>query len=157
MALPASRRSGDRSGGCLCGAIRYRLLSEPTDAGYCHCRMCQLASGAPVVAFATVPRADYLLERGEPARRRSSQVGERWFCSDCGSPMAMVVSHAPGTIDFTLATLDDCLDLPPSFHIWRQSRIGWFDTIDALPRHERSRPQTMAVRPELAKAEPIRA
>lgn len=107
------------------------------------------------MVLATIPRADYLLERGEPARRKSSEVGERWFCPDCGSPMAMVLSYAPGKIDFTVATLDDLLDLPPSFHIWRESRIGWFDTIDALPRHERSRPQAMAARP--AQAEPIRA
>ena len=37
-------------GGCLCGTIRYRLMSEPVDPGYCHCRMCQRFSGAPVMA-----------------------------------------------------------------------------------------------------------
>ena len=134
----------ERSGGCLCGAIRYRLLSEPYDAGYCHCRMCQLTSGAPVMAFASVPRADFLLEKGQLACRRSSESGERWFCGDCGSPIAMIVDYAPDEIDFTVVTLDDSIDLPPRFHIWRESRIGWFDTVDALPRHERSRPETAA-------------
>src|SRR6202035_3322444 len=47
-----------RTGRCLCGAVRYKLESAPFDAGYCHCRICQLASGAPVMAFATVPRND---------------------------------------------------------------------------------------------------
>ena len=42
--------SGDLVGGCLCGAVRYRA-ARMARAGLCHCRMCQKASGAPVVAF----------------------------------------------------------------------------------------------------------
>lgn len=136
----------DRSGGCLCGAIRYRLLSEPYDAGYCHCRMCQLTSASPVMLFASIPRADLRFDRGDPARRRSSAFGERWFCRDCGSPIAMAVDYAPDEIDIAIVTLDEQIDLPPTFHIWRESRIGWFDTIDALPRHERERPAVTARR-----------
>ena len=41
-------------GGCLCGAVRYRLEGPPLHADYyCHCRMCQRAAGAPVVAWGT--------------------------------------------------------------------------------------------------------
>ncbi|ATE64293.1 GFA family protein [Rhizorhabdus dicambivorans] len=137
------------NGRCLCGAIRYRVLSEPFDAGYCHCRMCQRFSGAPVMAYASIPRDDLLFETGEPVRRRSSDIGERWFCGDCGSSLAMVVDDAPDLVDLALATLDDPIALPPNFHIWRESRIGWFDTIDALPRHEQARPRTERLRVSL--------
>lgn len=129
-------------GGCLCGAIRYRLASKPVNPGYCHCRMCQRFSGAPVMAFASLPLADFRIEKGDPARKRSSDFGERWFCRDCGSSLAMRVDHAPDMIDFAMASLDDPTWLPPAFHIWRESRIGWFDTIDALPRHEGARPES---------------
>jgi hypothetical protein len=37
-------------GGCLCGAVRYRLNGEIEESAYCHCRTCQRQSGAPVVA-----------------------------------------------------------------------------------------------------------
>ena len=129
-------------GGCLCGTVRYRLHEEPFDAGYCHCRMCQRAAGAPVLAFASVPLGAFELTAGEPKRRRSSSFGERWFCGDCGMQIAMRVDHQPDTIDFTLPSLDDPERVRPEFHIWSKSRIGWFDTSDDLPRHERFRPDT---------------
>ena len=36
-------------GGCLCGAVRYRISAAPSHTDYCHCRMCQRSTGAPVV------------------------------------------------------------------------------------------------------------
>jgi hypothetical protein len=122
-------------GGCGCGAVRYRLEAEPFDAGYCHCTVCRRSSGAPVLAFATVPLDKFLVVKGEPAKRRSSSFGERWFCRDCGAQLAMHVDHQPDTIDFTLASLDDPQIIAPAFHIFTADRIGWFETADALPRH----------------------
>jgi hypothetical protein len=36
----------------------------------------------------------------------------------------------------TIASLDDPSQVAPEYHIWRGSRIDWFDTTDRLPRHE---------------------
>jgi hypothetical protein len=55
-----------REGGCLCGAVRYRIEALPTDIAYCHCRMCQKASGAPAMAWATVPASAFAWTRGRP-------------------------------------------------------------------------------------------
>jgi hypothetical protein len=129
------------TGGCACGAVRYRLASAPFDAGYCHCSMCRRAAGAPVLAFATVPLADFIMS-GEPRRRRSSSFGERWFCGDCGTQLAMHVDHQPDTIDFTVASLDSPERVQPEFHIFFDSRVAWFDTRDACVRHGGFRPDT---------------
>jgi hypothetical protein len=142
-------------GGCACGAVRYRLASEPFDAGYCHCRICQLTSGAPVMAFATVPRDDMVFT-AEPAKRDSSEFGQRWFCGECGTPLAMLVRHQPHTIDFPIATLDRPAAVPPGFHIWAGSRIDWFDTSDTLERHERFRPDTVGLDDKAAAGAPVR-
>ena len=128
-------------GGCLCGAVRYRLASEPFEAGYCHCATCRRATGAPVVAFGTVPFEDFQVS-GNPRHRRSSGFGERWFCTECGTQIAMHVDHQPDTIDFTIATLDDPEYLRPQFHIFFGSRIEWFDTADRMPRYYSFRPDT---------------
>ena len=142
-------------GGCLCGAVRYRLASEPFEAGYCHCAICRRSTGAPVVAFGTVPFDDFQVT-GNPCRRRSSDFGERWFCRDCGTPLAMLVTHQPDTIDFTIATLDRPEAAIPEFHIWTQSRIAWFDTRDDLPRHRRFRPETVGLTDAVAAGAPAR-
>jgi hypothetical protein len=129
-------------GGCACGAVRYRIVAAPKDAGYCHCSLCRRASGAPVVAFATVPFDSFQVTSGNPRRRRSSDFGERWFCAECGTQLAMHVDHQPDTIDFTIASLDKPDAVTPGFHIFLGSRIGWFDCADALERYLHFRPNT---------------
>jgi hypothetical protein len=46
-------------GGCLCGKLRFRVTAPMLESGYCHCRMCQKNSGAPVVAWVTFPAASF--------------------------------------------------------------------------------------------------
>jgi hypothetical protein len=130
------------TGGCLCGAVRYRLASAPYDAGWCHCRTCQLNSGAPAMAFASVAAADWRVEQGEPRRVKSSSFGHRLSCGACGTPLAMRVDHQPETFDFSIATLDEPGRIAPGFHIFWASKVPWFEPGDALPRHDRFRPGT---------------
>jgi hypothetical protein len=132
------------SGGCACGAVRYALKSAPFDAGWCHCRICQLNSGAPAMAFASVRSGDLVFVQGEDQVRTfpSSTFGHRLFCGACGTPIAMEVNHQPETIDFSIATLDEPDAVAPGFHIFWASRIAWFNPGDALPRHDRFRPDT---------------
>ena len=128
------------NGGCLCGAVRYALRMTPTTVGYCHCSLCRRASGAPVLVFATVPRAKFAFVRGAPRCHASTSFGRRWFCGDCGTQLCMQVDHEPDTTDVTVASLDRASDVAPTFHIWHGSRLPWFETTDAWPRHSASRP-----------------
>jgi hypothetical protein len=122
-------------GGCLCGAVRYRISAEPIDAGYCHCRLCQRSTGAPVVSWLNMASEAFAWTRGEPAVYRSSPEAERLFCPICGTQMAFRVIAEPHLLDVTLASLDDPEVVRPDHHIWTASRIAWFDTRDDLPRH----------------------
>ena len=132
------------TGGCACGAVAYELGSRPWDAGWCHCRTCQLVSGAPAMVFATVPVPDLVFARGEDKLRtfKSSSFGHRVFCGECGTPLLMKVYHQPETVDLTVATLDDPDAVLPGFHIFYGSKIAWFEPGDDLPRHDKFRPDT---------------
>ncbi|HVM37273.1 MAG TPA: GFA family protein [Sphingomicrobium sp.] len=131
-------------GGCMCGSVRYELSSEPFDCGWCHCRTCQLTSGAPAMVFASVPDGHLVWTRGGELVRRvhSSSFGHRSFCGACGTPFLMQVDHQPETVDFSVATLDRPDAVSPGFHIFWGSKVAWFDPGDALPRHDRFRPHT---------------
>jgi hypothetical protein len=130
----------EQTGGCLCGAIRYRVTAPLSDCGYCHCRMCQRASGAPVLVFASVPDSAFDVTSGSPCKHRSSPYAERWHCRDCGTQLAMRTDHEPGEIDIAVVTLDNPALTRPQFHIWRESALAWFDTADELKRYPRARP-----------------
>jgi hypothetical protein len=136
--------SGAITGGCACGTVRYALHSQPFDAGWCHCRICQRVSGAPAMVFATVPAGDMRFIAGAERVRilRSSRFGRRRFCGACGTPLTMEVDHQPETVDFPVSTLDEPDRVAPGFHIFWSNRIGWFEPGDALPRHARFRPDT---------------
>ena len=122
-------------GGCLCGEVRYRISAAPHHADYCHCRMCQRATGAPVVPWLTVASAALAWTRAAPAVYRSSAKAERLFCARCGSQLVFREIALPDHLDVTLASLDDPEAVRPSHHIWTASRIGWFETADDLPRY----------------------
>ncbi|MFO1038059.1 MAG: GFA family protein [Geminicoccaceae bacterium] len=121
-------------GGCLCGAVRYRVEGTPLDAGYCHCRVCQRSAGAPVLAWFTVTSQAFGWSSPPPATFRSSAHGSREFCSKCGTQL-LFKEDGVDLVDVNLATLDDPTLVRPDYHIWTQSRIPWFEIADDLPRH----------------------
>jgi hypothetical protein len=122
-------------GGCLCGAVRYRVDGPPLRAGYCHCRMCQRAAGAPVTAWGIWPADRFAWSRGEPGTFASSAKGQRSFCQGCGSSLAFVDPGDRTVVEVTLASLDDPAAFPPEEHIWTTSRVRWLEIGDKLPRH----------------------
>ena len=132
-----------RSGGCLCGEIRYRITAAPVEALYCHCRMCQRAHGAPVTAWLTVPLSAFEVSAGTPAAFRSSAKAFRHFCGTCGTPLTWREAANPQHVDVSIATLDDPEPIEPLLHLWTESQIGWFEIADHLPRYptnQRPRP-----------------
>jgi hypothetical protein len=132
------------TGGCSCGAVRYRLTSTPFDTGWCHCRVCQRISGAPALVFTTVPVDDFVIDQGAQAVRttRPTDFGRRQFCGQCGTPLTIAVDFQPDTIDVTVASLDEPAALTPGFHIFYASRQPWAEAGDDLPRHASWRPDT---------------
>ncbi|MGE0653525.1 MAG: GFA family protein [Alphaproteobacteria bacterium] len=130
------------TGGCLCGAVRYRVEAPVPDVAYCHCRTCRRAAGAPVAVWGSVPIDGFRYDAGTPAVYLSSDVAQREFCSRCGTQLAFRKRDGARFVDFTLASLDTPDAITPTYHIWRMSRIGGFETADALPRHDGRGPDT---------------
>jgi hypothetical protein len=130
------------TGGCLCGHVRYRLPAVPTDVAHCHCRICQRSTGAPVVTWATVARADLEVE-GAPAWYRSSPAARRGFCPACGTQLFFAFDADAGAtradapaapaaeIDVAVATFDEPDRCRPTRNIWTTSRRAFLHGFDA--------------------------
>lgn len=119
-------------GGCQCGAVRYRLLSEPTEPSVCHCRMCQKAFGNYIAPLAGVPRADLVWTRGEPGTFRSSDAVERGFCRDCGTPLTYSVL-TKDRISVSIGSLDEPDRVMPAMQFGTENRRAAFAGLHRLP------------------------
>jgi hypothetical protein len=123
------------TGGCQCGAVRYRLEDEPTGVNICHCRMCQKASGGPFMAFCGLSLDRLVWTRREPARFVSSAVAERGFCAECGTPLTYRILDR-NRIAVTIGSLDTPSDVAPKIQYGVESKLAWLDSISSLPSRD---------------------
>lgn len=127
-------------GGCFCGHVRYEAGGVPFHPTICHCSMCRRVAGAPMVAWFSVPRADYRILAGEPTRFASSAGARRTFCPRCGTPLTFESDGYPDEIDVTTASLDDPEAMPPADHTRTATQLGWVRLADGLPCYAETRP-----------------
>ncbi len=126
-------------GGCLCGAVRYRLWGAPMNVRLCHCRTCQRAMGSPFFARVLMP-ADQIEITGETARFDSSALLTRVFCPACGTRLFARGLNDPPRLGVALATLDDPNAFSPECHIFVESKLDWVVIDDGLPQHQQRPP-----------------
>lgn len=122
-------------GGCLCGQVRYRVIGAPRTPGYCHCRMCQRATGAPVTAWVKFPTSAVRFT-GEMKAYESSPGTHRCFCANCGSSLATLHTDSE-MMAVAIPTLDEPERVPPAVHGWCSSQIPWLWIEDGLEHKER--------------------
>jgi hypothetical protein len=121
-------------GGCQCGRIRYRAEGPRDRSSVCYCRMCQKASGAPFMAFVRFP-AHRVHWSKSPAKFASSNLVERGFCSDCGTPLSYRQVSGPN-ISLTINSLDDPESVQPEFRFSAQLEVSWCRSLATLPTKE---------------------
>lgn len=125
-------------GGCLCAAIRYRVLGAPLSSIICHCATCRRACSAPSVAWLTVDRENFELLSGHLQAFQSSHGVVRRFCGACGSQISYEDAHSPATIDLTTVSLDNPNDFPPNLEAWVEHKIPWQAANQSLRQYQRS-------------------
>ncbi|WP_244995687.1 GFA family protein [Pseudooceanicola nitratireducens] len=91
----------EKTGSCMCGAVRFTATDVPATFGACHCDACRRWTGSAMLAV-TVPQ-DKLTWEGEAQIRtlQSSDWAERAWCQRCGSALYYHVT-ADGPMSETL-------------------------------------------------------
>ncbi|MBB3065000.1 GFA family protein [Limibacillus halophilus] len=123
------------TGGCLCGAVRYKAEAFLKSAYYCHCKNCQKSSGQPAEIGVPI-KAGTLEFTGEPPKfHSSSEYGERGFCPHCGSRLLWRPQNGENewAISVNVGSLDNPEDVIPSAHIFVDRQLPWYRPDDSLP------------------------
>ena len=99
-----------RSGGCLCGAVRFEAREVPEAFGACHCEMCRRWTGSSLLGV-TVPERSITWQGAQRVvRRQTSSWAERAWCGDCGSGLYFrVTQEGPyaGDLELPIGLFDD--------------------------------------------------
>ncbi|NTE85928.1 GFA family protein [Agrobacterium rubi] len=121
------------TGGCQCGAIRFRVEGDLTDSSICHCRMCQKAFGAYYAPLVSVRGKNFKWTRGEPKRFQSSNHVKRGFCAECGTPLTY---EAPDGIAVAAGAFDTPALYPPTKQWGTEAKLDFVDQLSNLPGHD---------------------
>lgn len=116
------------SGSCLCGEIKYKLLSEPQKVSNCHCTMCQKQHGAAFATYASLPKSDLVYTSGASSlvEYNSSSTIKRKFCKVCGSNIEWSGSpDYPQWASIAIGTLDTPYKPSEVIDIEIKTKVCW--------------------------------
>lgn len=136
----------DRTGGCLCGAVRFTLRARPDHFGICHCEMCRRWTGSALFGI-TVPEDALEVEGAENiAQFNSSEWASRSFCRICGSNLWYRYDPegtGGGDYELSLGLLDDADGLRLNREIFIDAKP---DSFAIAGEHQRmTRAEVMAI------------
>jgi hypothetical protein len=131
--MPTSRPFPAVTGGCFCGAVRYRLLTAPLFCYACHCADCHKHSGSVYACYTSI-EADFLASISSTApntstrKRPSGVIRRQATCPECATWVwseSFLEGQEPVTIDVRTGTLDHPELMEPDLHSHIESRIPW--------------------------------
>lgn len=120
----------NRTGGCLCGAVRYELTADPMFQVACHCTDCQRASGGSPTLAMIVPPDAVKITKGQ-VKRFVSQGDSgadvvREFCENCGSPLfSRPMAGGAQIVVVKIGSLDDPTGFAPQVDMYMDSARPW--------------------------------
>jgi len=128
--------SAHREGGCACGAVRYRLASEPLIVHCCHCLNCQRQTGSAFVVNLLIEATRVQVLEGAPQVVEAPRDGDTpQRIHRCPRCQVAVFSEygAPEVLFVRGGTLDDAAAITPDLHIYTRSKVGWVTLPEDTP------------------------
>ena len=128
------------TGGCHCGAVRYRCEGPALMRGLCLCQTCQKISGGGGNFFMAVASDGFAFTQGDPSSfNQEDRHGSptRHFCATCGVHLTARSTRAPGAILIKVGTLDDpSVFEGPQLVTWTSEMQKFHLLPPGVPAHE---------------------
>jgi len=132
-----------RQAGCQCGALTATVAGDAQPMTVlCHCRDCQRRSGSPFGITAYFPANDVVISGEAREFTRPTDQGNSFttgFCPQCGSTLYARASKYPAILGVTVGAFADPDFPPPLRSVYEQTRHGWVELPEDMPRHQRGR------------------
>ena len=112
-------------GGCFCGSVRYSFKFDEYPSANCYCSICRRTSGAPFVSWLAIPVDLFKYLKIKPKKIKSSSHGTRFFCDECGTPIACILEEDSENINITIASLDKPQEFEPKGKIYVDDMLDW--------------------------------
>jgi len=126
----------DLTGGCYCGAVRYRVADAFRYAANCHCSRCRAATGSAFKPYAGIEREQLELTEGADALFVVGEENDNdTRCARCGSLLFSVVREGQ-YVHVAMGSLVDEPSIRPAGHIFVGSKAPWFEITDDLPQFD---------------------
>jgi hypothetical protein len=130
---------GSQEGGCACGAVRYRLTSDPLFVHCCHCLNCQRQTGSAFVVNLLIEANRVEVLAGEPkpveVPRGDGSTQRIYRCPSC--QVAVFSEYGGPELRFVRGgTLGDPRSVTPDVHIYTRSKVPWLALPDSAPAFE---------------------
>ena len=148
-----AEKDGELTGGCACGAVRYRLDRGPIMVHNCYCTLCQQQTGSTSVVNLFVETDALIQLSGATVRHkvRTGSGGEQVIvrCAECG---VALWSHYPRLGELgagvRVGTLDNPGAVAPDVAIFTAERMPWVALPEGIPQFEKSYVFTEVLAPD---------
>ncbi len=128
------KKENSMQGGCLCGAVKFKLTGELRPVINCHCGQC-LHTHGNFAAYTSVEKKNFQLVNDVGLKWfRSSNEARRGFCQECG---ASIIFERLGGSNISIAAgmLDSSKGLKTVEHIFVDDKPDYYEIEDDLLKY----------------------
>lgn len=120
----------NKNGHCLCKKIQFTYSGTEKWSGHCHCESCRRQTASPFTTFVGIDNAQWRWVGATPSVYESSAGVRRYFCDQCGSPIAYESDKWSGEIHFYVSLLTEHGDFKAEKHFHRDEQVKWVALAD---------------------------
>jgi hypothetical protein len=132
--MPTRAKTSETEGHCACKKIRYAFEGDPLWVAHCHCESCRRATSSAFATYVGVNLNQFRYLEGDPAWYESSADVHRYFCGNCGSPLAYVGNKFGGTVHLYAGSLAEPDKVMPSGQMNKSEQLPWAEVHKDLPQ-----------------------
>jgi hypothetical protein len=131
------------TGQCLCGQVKFTVLSKPVWMGQCHCHHCQKTTGTGHASNAFFKKEDVKIEGKLSDYGSSTDSGSvitRFFCPSCGSRLFAQSNENNGLFGVSAGVFEDNSWFKANAIVYNKRKPEWDKMDENIPAFEEMPP-----------------